>query len=175
MKIDSQSVSGVHLSQMLQESNESQSTRRQWDLQNLQDGGDTVTISDQARDLQAEKSGRDKEGSTGDQTGDGRKAGEGSGGKTQSASSFEGGMDASGVKADSADGAAGTGQTSSTEERIQELEQKIKEVEQEIIDLRAKARNDPEAKEQLRARSVELTSLQSQLAELESQQAQQAG
>ncbi len=79
-----------------------------------------------------------------------------------------------GGRAGKAGGGEAGAETESTTvaDRIETLEQDIEELEEEVEDLRGKAARDEDAKEQLKAKEVELSTKQTELAELQGQQSE---
>ncbi len=72
-------------------------------------------------------------------------------------------------------GGSGSAESSDSSDTIEELEQNIEEVKQEIEELQAKAATDEESKEKMKAKQMELSMLEAQLALLESQSEQSSG
>lgn len=118
--------------------------------------GDTVTISDQAREMLQAQLTAPSDGEAGQ-----------NGSFDQNGSSDQG-LPA-GTSA-SAGASNGMSRTSSSEDQIKEIEKKIEKLGQEISELQAKAATDPIAKAQLGTKLNELAQLQTQLAELKQQQ-----
>lgn len=74
----------------------------------------------------------------------------------------------------SGSGAASSSSSSDDEEKKTELENEIKALQQEVSQLRGKVKDDPEAADSLKTKQSELTSKQTELAELEQQDTQAA-
>lgn len=120
--------------------------------------GDSVTISEQARELQAAQAS----GETGD-----RQEGETS---TGSGAFYRTGS-LTGAAATNAYSEGGMGDLS---DEIEELEEQIEELEDEIAQLQAKVRTDESAQDELDAKRNELAMLESRLAMLQEQQSENA-
>lgn len=127
------------------------------------DTGDTVNISEEARELLAANTTEDGQAAADAIQESGAK--ESGAGISVSAQ----GIKVGGVKA----GASSEIEDSSdTSDEIEELQDEIEELKTEIEELQAKASSDEEAKQELKAKRIELTALELELALLQQQQQQ---
>ena len=119
--------------------------------------GDSVTISDEARELQAAQ--------TADETAD-KQEEESSQASTSSGAFYQTGS-LSGKEATSTDSSQNLADLS---DQIDDLEEQIEELENEIAELEAQVKNDDSVQGELDAKRNELATLESRLAMLKSEQ-----
>ena len=142
-------------------------------LSTLKSEGDTLTISDEARELLAAQAA-DESG----QTGSGTENGSGTGNGSDGALHVESDGMANGAAASGTGGSSTSVSTDTVEqikERIEEVEEEIEQIEQEISNLEAKAKESETAAEMLKAKRTELAQKQNELAELYDQLAEAQG
>lgn len=130
--------------------------------------GDTVNISDEARELLAAREAE----AQGISEGDGKVPADAvqESGTDESASGKN--VSAQAIKVGGAGQKSSSAESSDSSDEIDELEEEIKELKAEIEELQAKASSDEEAKEELKTKRIELVGLEMELALLQ-QQAQE--